>query len=420
MLLWLHGEAVGPYMQAMHFCFAVGALASPLVLRLVQTVTNSHATAFVVFGGVCLSLVAPLCLLRSVPPRTSESALDGNGQPGPRDKRVVRQEWLLVLSAAWVLFMYVGLETGFGGFIVTYDVKGPPGLSEGDGQFMSSVYWGAIAVGRGSSIWAATRFTPTQMLVVSVVGSAASAALMLVFHAAPAVLWFGSATFGLCMACIFPTVVSLAETFMRVQGKHASVFVIGAGIGEMIIPTTIAFTIDNVGSVSFLVIITVGALLQILSFWLMVRRGSLMKAVAGGHHRREGKVGLDEIGSDQVELVNHNGRRRVTSDCSSGQHPPTDTAPFGLDSDIDLGLSVVDDPDHHSHAYANSNGGTCGAAVLVSSLDASDGAGSRGSQLQPKPVTAGNGTSSDFAIDDDELELELNGHDNSNDDSMRT
>ena len=393
MLLWLHGEAVGPYMQAMHFCFAVGALASPLVLRLAQSLTDSHATAFFIFGGVCLSLVVPLCVLRSVPPRTESDDGEGGSTPGLRDKRVVRQEWLLVLSAAWVLFMYVGLETGFGGFIVTYDVKGPPDLSEAHGQFMSSVYWGAIAVGRGSSIWAATRFSPTQMLVVSVVGSAASAVLMLLFHAVPAVLWFGSATFGLSMACIFPTVVSLAETFMRVQGKHASVFVIGAGIGEMIIPTTIAFTIDNVGSVSFLVIIAVGALLQIVSFWVMVRRGSHMTAAAG--HRREGKVGLDEIGSDQVELVSHPRRHRVMSDCSSGQHPPTDTAPFGLDSDIDLGLSSHRDGQGAAAGARNGDDiGSSGARAGGGAVLASRASSSNGSEAGRSGAATGSGAPS--------------------------
>ena len=33
MLIWLHGKKVGPYMQAMHFSFALGAFLSPIIIH---------------------------------------------------------------------------------------------------------------------------------------------------------------------------------------------------------------------------------------------------------------------------------------------------------------------------------------------------------------------------------------------------
>lgn len=33
MLIWLHEKQVGPYMQAMHFSFAVGAFVSPVIIH---------------------------------------------------------------------------------------------------------------------------------------------------------------------------------------------------------------------------------------------------------------------------------------------------------------------------------------------------------------------------------------------------
>ena len=50
------------------------------------------------------------------------------------------------------------------------------------------------------------------------------------------VLWTVSIVFGLTMASIFPTAVSFAETYIPVSGKIASILVIGASIGEGIIP----------------------------------------------------------------------------------------------------------------------------------------------------------------------------------------
>ena len=52
----------------------------------------------------------------------------------------------------------------------------------------------------------------------------------------PAVLWGGTVILGLSMASVFPSAVHMSEQFINVTGKAASVFVVGAAFGEMIMP----------------------------------------------------------------------------------------------------------------------------------------------------------------------------------------
>ena len=349
LLLWIHKDKVGPYMQAMHFCFALGAFASPLAIRLAMGVSNNqYRGAFWAFGVACIALSVPLCFLRSTQhgsrPGSDEAGRDGNLTVSSRVQR--RREWLLILCAAAVLFVYVGLETGYGGYVVTYVVKSDLHLEQAKGQYLTGVYWGAIALGRGISVWAATKFTPAQMLVCSVTGSCGSAFLMLMLHSVIAAQWVGAAVFGLCMACIFPTVIALAESSMHVQGRHASVFVVGAAVGEMIIPFSVAASFDSVGPVSFLAIIAAGSVLQVLALCAMMWQGRRVRqGILAPPGRSIGRIdpkrGLEDIGSDHVELVDSR-RRSAASDgsaVSSGTEHPPEQCSFAIhdeeDSDAD-------------------------------------------------------------------------------------
>jgi len=305
MLLWLHREAVGPYMQTMHFCFALGAFASPLVLEGLGS--GAYATAFIIFGCACMVVVPALALLVSpVAPPSASGDNDHQHHPNTRglpSPPRVHQEWMLVLSAAATLFVYVGLETGFGGYLVTFVVRGPLQQSESTGQAMSSAYWGAIAFGRFLSIFASTRFSPSQMLWTSTTMSLAAMLVMVLLHSSLVAMWAGSMAFGVGMACIFPTVIALAETYMRVHGKHATVFVVGASIGEMVIPLSVAEAFDPVGPMSFLVILCVGCVCQLAALRVMTSRGASLVQDSSSCAADQPVVELVEAASNQSDPI---------------------------------------------------------------------------------------------------------------------
>lgn len=64
-------------------------------------------------------------------------------------------------------------------------------------------------------------------------------------------LWVGTAMFGLGMASMFPCMMSLVEEFIDLTGRTASIIVVGAALGEMLIPMTVGALFGSKGPRSF-------------------------------------------------------------------------------------------------------------------------------------------------------------------------
>ena len=58
-------------------------------------------------------------------------------------------------------------------------------------------------------------------------------------------MWIGSGIYGAAMASIFPTCVSCVEMYMDVTGPVNSIFVVGASLGEMVLPFAMGLFISD-------------------------------------------------------------------------------------------------------------------------------------------------------------------------------
>ena len=177
LLIWLHGAGrVEPFMQAMHFFFALGAVLSPLLIEAATRLSVSGAPrsaqggveaageardeafraagAFYIMAAVILASSAPLALYRG-PQRaaaegsssSSSSSSGGGGGGSGRDGddhgdepsqghastatsslglaalrriRALSAESRLITFSALCLCLYVGVEVAFGGWIFTF------------------------------------------------------------------------------------------------------------------------------------------------------------------------------------------------------------------------------------------------------------------------------------------------------------
>ena len=74
---------------------------------------------------------------------------------------------------------------------------------------------GNIALGRFLAVFVSMRLSPKQMLWIDFLGCIVWSAILLAVNSNLA-LWSSSAMFGLFMASIFPTVLTLAEGFIPI------------------------------------------------------------------------------------------------------------------------------------------------------------------------------------------------------------
>jgi FHS family Na+ dependent glucose MFS transporter 1 len=163
---------------------------------------------------------------------------------------------------ALFFFLYVGAESGFGGWIATY----AKAMGFGDAAaaaYLTSAFWGALTVGRLLSIPLAARFTPRQILLGDLVGCLISVGVVLLWPASPLAMWAGTVGAGLAMASIFPTTLSLAERHMTITGTITSFFFVGGSTGGMILPWIIGQLFEPVGPEVTISVILVSVVLAL-------------------------------------------------------------------------------------------------------------------------------------------------------------
>lgn len=231
---------------------------------------------------------------------------------------------MLIGLGATILFFYVGCEVATGGYLYTYAVDGME-MSGSAGDYITSVYWGMLAVGRFLAIFFALRFSPAQMLVVNLLGCLVGTVIIIAFLQSQTALWVGIFVYGLSMSSIFPTVMTLVEESVNLTGKITTALVVIAACGEMVLPMTIALMFrDPEIPFSVLFYFNLGwgvlELAALGAFVLLARRKSQGAASAGngngagdsgshpgpeGSASKGGFVALQDMGDEEEDLGNH-------------------------------------------------------------------------------------------------------------------
>ncbi|XP_074541989.1 sodium-dependent glucose transporter 1 [Halichoeres trimaculatus] len=267
------GEQAGPHMQALHFSFAAGAFASPIIAKLVfgpgltpsnstppvipeqttkapdthtlihyvhsRTSTLKSMWAYIVIGCFVLLTSLLFFILFSRGSRSREKARSASGKP-----LVAKHHLALIALLFFFFFAYVGAEVAYGSFIFTY-AKDYAGMPQAQAAGLNSLFWATFAACRGLAIFFAACMYPATMILLSLVGSTVSSLLLCLFSRERAALWICTGLYGASMATTFPSGISWVEQYTTVTGHTASAFVVGAALGEMVLPALVGFLLGK-------------------------------------------------------------------------------------------------------------------------------------------------------------------------------
>jgi FHS family Na+ dependent glucose MFS transporter 1 len=241
MIVWVHGQNVGSYMNGLHLSFGVGTLVAPLILAASLDYSGAIQWGFIVVA--IFSLPAAIWLTRLPSPFIANPKLE-NTKFGKR--------WLpLLILTMLFYFIYVGYEASFGAWIYTYALKLGLG-TEITAAYLTSGFWAAFTFGRLLGIPIARRFSPATILSTGVVVSAISLALLWAFPSSQPALWITTLLFGLGVSTLFPTLLTLASQSMPLSGKLTSLFFASASIGGMLFPWLMGQLIDVRGALTMI------------------------------------------------------------------------------------------------------------------------------------------------------------------------
>ncbi|XP_076129266.1 sodium-dependent glucose transporter 1 isoform X1 [Alosa pseudoharengus] len=269
LILNIWGSQAGPHMQALHFSFAAGAFVSPIIAKLVfgkdhakaandtveasspladrvaQTLSSTlHISqgpmyAYFVIGALILLISLAFFILYSCGTPSRDRSRSESGAP-----LVAKQHTALVCLLAIFFFWYVGAEVAYGSFIFTY-AKDYARMNQAEAAGLNSLFWGTFAATRGLAIFFAACMYPGTMILLNLVGCTLSSLLLTLFNTSSLALWSCTALYGASMATTFPSGLSWLEQYTAVTGRTAAVFVVGAGLGEMVLPAVMGFLLGK-------------------------------------------------------------------------------------------------------------------------------------------------------------------------------
>ena len=258
MLMWLHREKVGPFMNGLHFAFGVGSFLTPIIIAQMALLSGNITWGFWV---VALFLFPVIFWLFRLP---SPANL-----PVSAENPVKKTNYLLIVLMVLFFALYVGSEVSFGGWVYTYAVAMKL-MNTTTAALMTSLFWGSLTLGRLLSITIAAKFKLSSVLFSDVVGVLVSVGLVVLWPKSEAIIWIGTFGTGFAMASIFPTMLSLAESRLHITGQVTSWLFVGASIGSMALPWLIGQLFEPVGPQVAMTAIFISMSLALATFTTLV------------------------------------------------------------------------------------------------------------------------------------------------------
>ena len=256
LIVWLHGKKVGPFMNALHFFYGIGAFVSPIIIAKAIQYTGDINWAY--WGLASLVFPVGLVLLRLPSPPITHAVTKAKNNPVPK---------LFLILAVSYFILYTGAEVTAGGWLYTYALKMKL-ATETSAAYLTSLFWGALTLGRLLIIPLALKYPPRKILLPEIIGAFISAALMLIF---PKAIWIGTIGLGLSLSCLFPQMLAFAGRRLAITGKMTSYFFIGASGGAMLLPWFVGQLFETVGPKIVLWVLAGDFALLILIFGLLLR-----------------------------------------------------------------------------------------------------------------------------------------------------
>jgi len=263
LLVWLFKDGVGPYMNALHFFFGVGALLSPLLIAQVMAFGGGITGAYWLLA---ILLLPTAFLLFRLPSPHIPYQSDGESASKPR--------WLLVFLIAAMFFFFVGAELSYGGWIYTYALSlNLAGITTAG--YLTSLYWGSLTLGRLVNVPVAARVRPRYMLMADLTGLVLSLMLLLLWPTSSILVWIATFGMGFSMASAFATLMALGEHHIDITGRITSLFLVGGSLGSMTVPWIIGQFFEAYGAYTMIlwVLAAVIAAAVALGIFLWAIRG---------------------------------------------------------------------------------------------------------------------------------------------------
>ena len=237
MMSTLPGQKAGIGYNLAHGAYAVGALASPL---LIVVCTNGNSSGWRIATGILFAL----CLLQLIDYAIvpiPDNRVTKSVKSIDRSFLKNRSFWL----ASGILFFYVSAEYSITGWLVTY-FQDIGVLSDNLSQMMSSLLWGVMFIGRMAGAIIIGKVSRKYLLLVDGIGLTVFF-LLVFFSRSEQPIIIGIAGVGLFMATIYTSAMALGTESVRGNDLGVSAMTLTGVAGGIITPAAVGFVAEHAG-----------------------------------------------------------------------------------------------------------------------------------------------------------------------------
>lgn len=237
MMSTLPGQKAGIGYNLAHGAYAVGALASPL---LIVVCTNGNSSGWRIATGILFAL----CLLQLIDYAIvpiPDNRVTKSVKSIDRSFMKNRSFWL----ASGILFFYVSAEYSITGWLVTY-FQDIGVLSDNLSQMMSSLLWGVMFIGRMAGAIIIGKVSRKHLLLVDGIGLTVFF-LLVFFSRSELPIIIGIAGVGLFMATIYTSAMALGTESVRGNDLGVSAMTLTGVAGGIITPAAVGFVAEHAG-----------------------------------------------------------------------------------------------------------------------------------------------------------------------------
>jgi len=256
LIVWKYRGKAGPFLNALHFCFGIGAFLSPILVAQAILITGEINWAFWFLSFFAFPIA--LWFLQPKSPKPTN-----NNCSNHRDQKNL----FFVVIVATLFTLYVGAEVSYGGWIFTFTTEQGLGDST-SAAYLTSAFWGALTIGRLLGIPLANHMRPQKIIFFDLIGCLISLGVILFFANNYLAIWVGTLGLGLSMASFFPTMMAFAEKRIDLNGQITRWFFFAAGIGGMVLPWLFGILFESIGALQAMWAIMIDLILALGLFGL--------------------------------------------------------------------------------------------------------------------------------------------------------
>lgn len=259
-MVWIFQSGVGPYLNALHFIFGIGAFFTPLIITTVLGWTGG-SLSWAIWALMLLFIPGLLGLVSSPSPKNPASAKTAS----PEKVHHVGIILMLILA----IFFAVGVQIGFSGWIFSYVSES--GIADiATASRITALFWASLSLGRLIAIPISKKVAPGTMVLFNFSLLTLVVIFLLIWPIHPVMMWIGAAGVGLATSILFPTLLSYAKTLVNMTGRVTGLLFLGSSLGMMILPLLLGQMFDRFGGFA-MILVVFGASLLGLGIIILLR-----------------------------------------------------------------------------------------------------------------------------------------------------